>query len=641
MKMKYISLLGSALMGILVLFVQSACSGEDEPITGTEGTTVFNVDPIVFDGTAGNQEAEIRFTAGGAWTAMLSATTSWLEITPTSGRAGEAIIKIKPLSDNKGATSRSINVIVLVDGADQTYDVRVSQNTVTASDLKIAGDVSEGIMTLTADNTGNTFAGTLEITSSKKWDILAEGESGNWLAFQKDKEPQNGKETTVKLTVSVDYKRFTAPDMAGSFYLKAEGEAQPVEIKIIANSVCRIYDHENTTEGETECLEYELTEMMSKGTFQMVCYVESNVKWEVKSLPVWLQYAGEQNITNMKADGTLPVKRFGLGFLLNPEYLSTTPQEGDIRLENIRGEVLKTIHIKFSGTGADYLSHNFNFPASDPYGNSFSFEAKAAYIDPDNRDDYWKKMELPFEIQTARDYTTLTDAPYHMLLCKSRSGFVVKEEVHWASLRLGDPDKNIEKDGIYTKEVYLRVNDRPDADDQNGITVAGQERGAFMFIVPRSVTFDDLFETDGTSLKEEYKEAGTYFQQKQDHQATYTLVFEGLTNKSEIQIPAKGTSITYKALEFTTNQIGYVMKRLFKPAGSDEWEERTPTSAQEQSIYIDFNTSGDDDLESITLNVGENKTSGERRFRFYFHAFRGDGYEDATILQFDIIQPAQ
>lgn len=641
MKMKYISLLGSVLMGMLVLFAQSSCSSDDDPITTTEGTTIFNVEPIVFEGAAENQEAEIKFQAGGTWTAMLSATTNWLEITPTSGKAGEAVIKVKPISDNKGATSRSINIIVLVDGESQPYTVKVSQEAAANSDLQINGDINEGVMTLTADNTGSNFTGVLEITSSKKWDIITDDESGQWLSFQKDQEPQNGKETVVKLTVSVAYNRFTAPEMSGSFRLQAEGGSKPVEIQVKANSFCRIYTREDATEGETEQLEYELTEMIRKGTFQMLCYVESNIKWEVRNLPAWLQFAGEQAPTNMKADGTLNPRRSNLTLLLNPDYLSATKQEGDVTLVNTRGEVLKTIHIKFNGTSADYLYHNLFFPATDPYGNSFSFEARAEYIDPNNRNDYWKKMELPFTIQTALDYTSLEDAPYHLLLCKAQSGFAVKEEVHWASLRMGDPQKNMENDGIYTKELYLKANDRPDSDDQNGITVQGLERGAFLFIVPRNVTFNDLFEPESSTLKQEYLESCTYILQKQDHQATYTLEIEGLPNKSEVRIPADGSSTTYNVTSLTSNQIGYTLKRLFKPAGSDTWEERTPTSAQEQSIYIDFNTINDDELQSITLNVGANTTTNERRFRFYFHVFRGNGYEDVNIFQFDIIQAAK
>ncbi len=628
-------------MGMLALCTQTSCSSDDDPVITVGGATVFQAEPVVFEGVAGEQEAEIKFQAGGAWTAMLSVTTNWLEIGPTSGQAGQATIKVRPLSDNKGATSRSINLLVLVDGDPQTYTVKISQEAVTTSDLKISGDVNDGLMTLTADNTGNSFTGVLEITSSKKWNITPKGETAQWLTFQKDKEPQNGKETTVKLTVSAAYNRFTAPDMSGSFLLQAEGEAQPIEIKVAANSICKVYDHESITEGETERVTYELTEMIRKGTFQMLCYVESNIKWEIRNLPAWLQFTGEQTPTNMNADGTINPKRVHLALLLNPDYLSATKQEGDITLVNVRGEVLKTLHITFNGTSADYLYHNLSFPATDPYGNSFSFEARAEYIDPNNRDDYWKKIELPFEIQTARDYTSLEDAPFHMLLCQAQSGFAVKEEVHWASLHMGDPKKNMENDGIYTKEIYLKANDRPDADDQNGITVQGQERGAFLFIVPRNITFNDLFEPESSTLKQEYQESCTYILQKQDHQATYTLEFEGLPNKSEIHIPAEGSSTTYNVVGMTTNQIGYTLKRLFKPAGSDIWEERTPTTAQTKSIYIDYNTINDDELQSITLNVGENTTATERRFRFYFHAFRGNGYEDAIIFQFDIIQPAK
>lgn len=640
MKKKYISLLGSVLMGMLVTFTQTACSSDDDPIVATNGVTEFNVEPVVFDGIAGNQEAEITFRAGGAWTAMLSVTTNWVEITPTSGRAGEAVIKVRPLADNTGITSRSINLLVLIDGESNPYTVKITQESAASSDLKISGDVSEGVMTLTADATGNNFTGVLEITSSKRWNITTTGETGQWLSFQKDQEPQNGKETTVKLTVSGAYNKFTAPSMEGSFSLQAEGEAVAVEIKVVANTVCNVYEKERMTAGETERTDYELVDTITSGTFLTTFYVESNVKWELTNIPEWIEVSGEQAPTNIKSDGQLNSMRVGIGLVLKAEYLSTTTRNASVNLVNIRGEVLKTINLTFGGAGTNYLSHDFSFPASDPTGNEFSFEARASYIDPDNRNDYWKKMELSFNIQTSQNYASMDEAPYHMLLCKSLNGSLIKEEVHWATLRLGDPANNTENNGIYSKEVYLRANDRPDADDRNGITEAGKVREAFMFIVPKNISFNDLFVEGSTSIKPEYAKAYSRFVQKQDHNATYTLAFDGLNDKDEIQIPAEGKSQTYNITNYTTEQMGYDLKRLFKAAGSDVWTEQLPTSAQQESIYITFNQDNNNGLSSITLNVGPNTTSQERRFRFYFHVFRGDGYENLNVFQFDIIQPA-
>ena len=64
-----------------------------------------------------------------------------------------------------------------------------------------------------------------------------------------------------------------------------------------------------------------------------------------------------------------------------------------------------------------------------------------------------------------------------------------------------------------------------------------------------------------------------------------------------------------------------------------------PTTAQSNSIYIDYETvSGSDVPSSLIVVMGANTTSAERRFRFYINAFRGDGYDDKQVLTFDLVQ---
>lgn len=641
MKQKYISLFAKALTGLFLVFAPTACSDDDDPVVNTGGISSFEVENVVIPGDIGSEEYTVTFRAGNDWTAMFGTTNNWLEMTPTKGRAGQNTIKLIPLSNNKGATVRKVQLYVLVDGEADPHIITITQESSAESDLKINGDVNEGVMTLKANSTGSDFEGVLEITSSRRWTATPEGMTGTWLSFKKDKEPQNGKETTVKLTVSARYNAFTAPEMQGAFVLTCEGTNEQVRIEVVAHSVCNIYENERLTEGETERTAYELVDTISPGTYQTTFYVEANVKWVIDEMPEWLEVAGGETATNMKTDGQLNSRRVGVGLALKSEYISVTPRTTTLKLYNDARLMLKEVEVSFPGTGSNYLSHNFSFPATDPLGNSFSFEARAEYIDPDNRNDYWKKMELPFTIQTSQNYTSIEDAPYHLVLCKSINGALVRQEVHWATLRLGDDTKSTESNGIFSKEVYLRANDRPDADDRNGITAAAEEREAFMFIVPKDVRFDDLFNGEGTGLKSEYAETFSRFVQKQDHNATYVLSFDGLTNKQELTVPATGTQQTFNILQATTEQMGVNLKRLFKPAGSDTWTEQKPTSAQEQTVFVEFNKGTDNRLSSMTLNVGPNTTGNERRFRFYFHMFRGDGYEDIYVFQFDIIQPAQ
>ena len=105
--------------------------------------------------------------------------------------------------------------------------------------------------------------------------------------------------------------------------------------------------------------------------------------------------------------------------------------------------------------------------------------------------DWWKKVEIPFNIKTAANYESIEDAPYHLIMCESVNGIIARKEVHWATLRMGDSSNNQENKGIYTKEIYIIANDRGDEDDKKGLTSQTLMREAFIFIVPKDITFDN------------------------------------------------------------------------------------------------------------------------------------------------------
>ena len=204
MKKKIISTLFTAFICGFTTFNIASCAEDNSSIEETKGTTIFEVEPITFEGIADGQEAEIHFIAGAPWTATFTSSNNWLSASPTRGKEGEATIRITPYSDNKSSSARSAELMVLVDGEDMPFTVRITQLSAAESDLVIEGDIDNGVMTLKADNSGNKFIGTLQITSSSKWNISTDN-TYNWLSFSMDKEPYDGKGTTVKLTVTADY----------------------------------------------------------------------------------------------------------------------------------------------------------------------------------------------------------------------------------------------------------------------------------------------------------------------------------------------------------------------------------------------------------------------------------------------------
>ena len=635
MKKTIISILFATIIGGVLTF--TSCSDDKNELKETTGTTIFEVEPITFEGIAEGQETEIHFVAGAAWTATLTSTNNWLSVSPTQGQAGDATIRVAPYSDNKGSSSRSAELMVLVDGEDMPFLVRITQLSAAQSDLEIEGDIVDGIMNLKADNTGGKFVGNLQITSSSKWDITT-SDTGNWLSFSKDKEPQDGKETTVNLTVMADYQQFSEACMNGSFSLQVPGTS-PVAIQVKAESVCGVFDNDSKSENEVERLSFEMTDTLQAGTYQLTFYVESNIVWELKDIPEWMHLANELSVTtNRKDDGTLQTHRVGVGLLLKDEYLSAESRKNIIHLTDIRGEILKSIEITFDGIQGNFLQHDFAFPSFDPLGNDFSFEAKASYIDVDNKNDYWKKMELPFNVKTSIDYTSLEDAPYHLIMCNANNGRVLKEEVHWATLRMGDTSNRSEANGIFTKEIYLQANDRGDADDQNGLTNPAAVREAFIFIVPKSVSFDDLFNPDDATLKDEYAESFSFIMQKQDHEITYELVLEGIENGGTVYLPAEGGTCLFNVLKVTSEQLTPYLIRLWYNQSTGEWEEKDASSAQTNAITMEHQRSEETgELKSLILNVAPGMLTTTRGFRYRINVFRGDGYSDINVFTFDIM----
>ena len=636
MKKKIISTLFTAFICGFTTFNITSCAEDNSSIEETKGTTIFEVEPITFEGIAEGQEAEIHFIAGAPWTATFTSSNNWLSASPTHGKEGEATIRITPYSDNKSSSARSAELMVLVDGEDMPFTVRITQLSAAESDLVVEGDIDNGVMTLKADNSGNKFIGTLQITSSSKWNISTDN-THNWLSFSMDKEPQDGKETIVNLTVTADYQNFTQSNMLGSFKLQVPGTS-PINVQVKADAYCQVYDTDTKSENEVERLSYEMTDTLQTGIYQMTFYVESNIVWELKNLPEWIELASENTeISNRREDGTIQTHQ-GIGLIVKDEYLSAESRQDVIYLTDMRGEILKSIEISFTGISGNFLQHDFAFPSYDPLGNDFSFEAKASYIDTENKNDYWKKMELSFNVKTSINYSTIEDAPYHLIMCNSKNGRVLKEEVHWASLHMGDVSNQTESNGIFTKEIYLKANDRGDDDDQNGLTNPASVREAFIFIVPKNVTFEDLFNTGDATLKEEYAESFSHIMQKQDHEITYEFALEGLENGGVLYFPSEGGTLEFNVLKVTSEQLTPKLIRLWYNQSTGQWEEKEASSAQTNAITIEYIRSEEtDELEKLILNVGPNMVTTTRGFRFNINVFRGDGYSETQVFTFDIM----
>ncbi|MEG2573155.1 MAG: hypothetical protein RSA44_00675 [Bacteroides sp.] len=599
---------------IAIAFPFIACSDDKTGEEEVNGETKFEVEDIIFEGEKGEQEVTFTFEAGNSWTISFSnGGNAFYSATPTSGGAGKASVTVKPLRDNAELLMRTTELRVLVDGVSQPYTVKISQKS-KAQNINIDKDH----LILKADASGEFFVDTVLVTSSYKWDLSKASEG---LLFKRIVVSQTGNGSVEKLVVMADYKAFKALKMEGGFSLGIGEDLRAITLE--ATSTCKAYVNKGSKEEVTK-FEF-VTDPASPGSYMVEMYVLCNVQWKIEGLPKWLTTLCP---TNLSEDGKLEKDSVVVRIQIPSEGLSIDEKNTNIILKDVRGDTLISIPAHFAGVG-DYLNHHIEFPAFDSHGNDFAFDPLKG-ID--------KVVELPFLMETSSDYPSIEKAPFKMILCKSESGTMKRSEVHWSTLHMGDASKNKIVNGIYNKELYITANNRGDADDMSKITSFGVEREAYLFIVPKSVGFNDLF-VDATSatLKSQY--IGTRIIQK-NGLVQYKMSVTGIENKSTITVPATGKNTTYKMITDAVKVVTEKMDITEELAGKED-----PISFDPKDVLIDFprNGQGIADLTKLIVNVGKNKAGRERTIRVNVRADRGtdsDGTDNLyTMFTFYIKQP--
>ena len=151
----------------------------------------------------------------------------------------------------------------------------------------------------------------------------------------------------------------------------------------------------------------------------------------------------------------------------------------------------------------------------------------------------------------------------------------------------------------------------------------GEDREAYLFIVPNSVSFDDLFEDPvSTTLKSQY--IGSYIRQKNAF-LEYKMSVTGIENGATITLPAAGET---KSFDMLSDAVKIFTPRL-------------------DVTEVEFKMKdGVVDLTKFVLIVGKNKDKRDRVIKIEFKAFRGVNPEDGsdntfTMFTFYVKQPFQ
>lgn len=620
----------------LSLFTLVACSEKNEE-TITLGTIQTNVQEVLFEGLAAGQSQSIEFDAPEAWIAEIHSIGNWVKADKMHGDAGKSVITLSPRSDNFNVGMREAELEILVDGCEPCL-VQVKQKSAATDDIQVEGLDENGVLNLQADETGTEFRDTLWVSSSKRWTLATNDQQDESIFFETDGEPRQGELTRIQVIVKVPYAKFVSSSYEGSFYITTE-EGSAVPIGVFAKAVVGVYDTEYSMGQEPESTSFNLENSVQNGIFVTDCYVESNVRWMIGSMPDWVETStAAGTFVNVLASGQINPLRQHIAFRVKENALSRDGKTGTVELVDAQGHSLKTIYLTFPGVGSSYIENRLYFPALDAQGNPFGFESKAANADASGSADNGKQIRREFDVITSSDYTSLSNAPFHLLLVRADNGIARQQEAHWASLEyVGRQTTSMQ--GLSCHRLALRANDRGDADDQNGLSKETEWRYAMVILVPRSVHFDDLWDEAG-HLREKYANVAVLVAQKNNADADYTFGFEGVKNGDSLTVPAAGGSLTLHITPGSYTQCDILMEQQNKDG---EWVEVDGKTCQ-MDVNVDEQMRPTAIVFTLSHNKGEENpfthqiVGSSRHIRVSVNAFLGEEEGSKTIFMFYIDQ---
>lgn len=617
-----------------------SCSDEAEPQKALDSEALFDVRSLSFEGVAADQSQCVSFKAPAAWSAEIHSIGNWLKADVLHGEAGTARILLSPRSDNFNVGQREAQLEVFIDGY-KPYVITILQKSAATGDIQVEGLGEDGILTLLADETGTEFRDTLWVSSDKRWSLAADPQqSGDILSFETDGQPRQGEQTRVRVIVKASYAKFQDTRFAGQFYIRTD-EGSAVPIRVSASASVMVFENEYPLgeEAESEKVSFNMHNHVQNGVFLTDCFIQSNIRWTVGSIPAWVETSTAiDGITNVLSSGHINPLRQHVAFRVKDSELSRDGKTGTVTLLDPQGRLLKTIYLTFAGVGSNYIDSRLSFPALDPLGNTFGFEAKASSIDASNPADAWKQIRREFDIITSTDYTSLSNAPFHLLLVHADNGIPSRREVHWAHLEyVGRQSSSMQ--GLYCHKLAICASDRGDEDDLRGLTRETEWRHAMLYLVPCHVLFEDLWDENG-NLLEKYASSSVLIAQKNNADADYKFGFQEVENGGTLTVPASGGSLNLTITPGSFTQCDILMQQQ---NASGQWVTLDSKVCQ-MDIAVDEHQHPTSILFTLSSNKGEvnpfthQVVGSDRHIRISILAFLGDTEGSRTIFTFYIDQ---
>lgn len=586
---------------------------------------------INFEGVAGEEQV-IKFKSPLAWVAEVHQTGGWLKATPLHGEAGQAEIKVYANSDNFGTYSRKGTIEIFLNGY-QAYSIDVEQKSAVTGDIRIEGNINDGKMTLQSNATGTIFSDTIYVCSTKEWTLEAEAQASEILSFKTHDMAQDGAEKRTEVIVTADYSKWENTSFTGKFYVKTnEGTAVPVTVEAL--SEVAVYANNKVLFGEKEQTTYEFVDTLVRGTYQTKFYVDANIRWTIHNNCPWIETSADWSTmgepSNVLKDGSIAKKRHEVTLRVKASELSAEGKTCTLDLTDSRGMTVKTLNLIFAGTGSDYIDYKFSMPAVDVNGNPWAFEARRNTVEeegPYNR----RRISIDFSVITSTDYSSIADAPFHLIMIDGTNGIAHKTEHHWANLEMGDPSEQSKTEsGMYLKQLYIVANERGDSDDQNQVTKASESRTSIIYIVPRGISFEDMWTSEGR-LQEEYADNLVLVSQKNDPDAEYKFAYEGVPDGSELTINPEGENRTFNVVKGSYDKCDVNIQVL---DSDGEWVNSSDCS-------FTYTSDEEDNILTMTYTFTKNEAKwnpfkkewvgAPRRFRIQMVAFIGDDKDSKVI----------
>ena len=629
-------------IAILISVLMLACTrpAEEESLLPSE--SMFNVTGNSFNGVASDQTIVVEFNAPAVWTAQVLSVSSWLKADLLHGQPGHAAITLAPRSDNFGTTSRTATLLVQIDGY-ESYSLDVVQQTASTDQISIRSKADEdGTITLKASLNGTEFSDTVWITSNTVWSLDADSQMDGILSFSHDSDPVNGVETTVPVVIRAAYSRFPSSSVEGAFYVKtADGKA--VSQKFRAGAEVSVHQSPNRQKDPDERVSFELTDTTQAGVFAAGFYVDSNVRWHLADIPDWIETAQDWgadavDVNNILPNGNVNQSRQFVALRVRQSSLGLSGRAESLTIRDERGQILKTVYLLFAGVGVDYLNSSLAFPAEDPYGNPWGFEAFRRNVS-DSPETFWKQIDREFSVTTSRPFSTVADAPFHLMLVRADNGIPRRQQMHWAHVEMAGPASE-SAGGLYVTSLRIVANDRGDEDDMSGLTDPTLWRSAFVFLVPVSVSFDDMWNPDGT-LRERYSENMTLMSQKNDPDAAYFFGFNQVSNGDTVSVSAAGQSLDYDITAGSYTRCDLVIQ---SSSQDGTWHD-----VSQGVCSVSIKTTQDDIPEKIIFSIAPNNgernpftgqvVGSDRLLRIEIYAFIGDDADRKLLFTFYVAQP--